>query len=186
MASLARITCKWSGFLGAPGYTNFYFTLPGIDPGNVFDFFAAQAGSFPTGLTIEVPNQGDTIDEATGNIINGWAGAGGGVVTGTAGASAPGGAGMCINWHTDSVVNGRRVRGRTFMVPLSADSFEADGTPSALRVNFMKTQADALITNSAGEFVVYHRPVGGVGGSAHVVTRSAIRDRSALLRTRRD
>ena len=120
----------WQGWPGSPGVSTFY-----LDPtpaqatiDSIRTFFNAFAGSLPTGLTINVPSSGDEISENTGDITGAWSVATTpSTVTGTGAGNYAGNAGAVIHWLTQGVVQNRRVRGRTFLVPLIAGAFDATG-----------------------------------------------------------
>lgn len=184
--TIARIRSVWTGFTGAPGYTNFHIDVPGVSPTAVTTFWSGVRPWLPNAVTVTPDNGGDLIDEVTGQIQNTWTGTGGSPITGMGGNSGPLPAGAVITWHTDDVAAGRRVRGRTFIVPLAAMAYEANGTLSATCMSEIKSAADALIANSGQEFGVWRRPRPGVAGSFHVVTRAEIKDKAAVLTSRRD
>ena len=130
----------------------------------------------------------DTIDPATGEITgsdatDAW------TVTGDQGPGyLPPASQMAITWLTADVVSGRRVRGRTFVGPLAIQDIDADGTPGTVKLGHLDAMANAWL--DAGitptQAAVWHRPVGGAGGSDHVITSFSRKDKFAVLRSRRD
>jgi hypothetical protein len=184
--TIARLTATWTGFSGAPGYTNFYFDVPGVAPGLVVDFFEAIYLHLPGVVTVEVPNSGDLIDEVTGELENTWSATGGASITGGGGNMGAAPAGACISWYTDGIARARRVRGRTFIVPLANGSYENNGSLHGITIPALQGAGDALITASGSNFGIWSRPRLGTGGSFHVATRAAVKDKAAVLRSRRD
>lgn len=175
----------WSGFPGGPGYSVFYAT-PGMGiAGDLRAFFDNIKTYIPSSVSIDPPESGDTIDEATGQLTATWTGASLSNVIGSSNDVYAGGVGASITWLTGGVVNGRRVAGRTFLVPLASNAYDLDGSLTSLAYTALDTAASALVSSTAGDLLVWHRPVGGVGGSAHPVTGYRIRDRVAVLSSRR-
>lgn len=176
----------WTGFSGAPGYSIFYATPNSGLSGVIKNFFGAIDDYIPSGVTISSPSSGDQIDEATGLLTGTWTGGIGGSTPGQASGVYAGPAGFVINWLTNGVVNGRRVRGRTFIVPCIASLFDNDGTLANNHRAVIQSAADNLVASAAGDLLVWHRPRGGVGGSAHAVAAAVVSDKVAVLRSRRD
>lgn len=147
---------------------------------------SSNAALFPAGTTITVPGAGDSIDDTTGVLNGSWTAAGGGTVTGTATGATVLGVGACIQWSTGAIVNGRRLRGRTFVVPLGAFVWEPNGTFSSGALTTLGALANAL--QATGGLAVWHRPttVGGTDGTSAAVLSNKITDKPAFLSTRRD
>lgn len=194
LMALLRITARWSGFSGAPGYTNFHFAHEPAegakwDASNaaVRTFFNSIAGLLPTGVLIQFPTVGDVLDEGTGALEDTVPLAAQASVAGSGSTLHAAPVGMVVNWTTGIVVNGRRVRGRTFLVPMTNAVFAADGTPLPASVTTLQSAAAALIGNAATlTFVIWARPAPpGVGVGAPVQGYS-VPDIAAVLRSRRD
>jgi hypothetical protein len=89
-----------------------------------------------------------------------------------------------IRWRTGSIVNGREVRGRTF-IPAPTEAVAIDGRPSAAFV----TAASAAIAAWTGGLValeIWHRPNELGAGSAWSVETGQLWNQFAVLRSRRD
>lgn len=148
--------------------------------------FDAAKSLFSSNLTITVPSGGDVIDETNGELIDVWnEPGGGGTIVGTSATNQAAGVGACITWLTNGIVNGRRVRGRTFMVPLYSNLYEADGTLSSGAVTLLQAFGASFLTGGLG---VWHRPTttGSTDGSFHDVINYRLGDRVAFLSSRRD
>lgn len=188
MAQLNRISVAWGSWPGAPGVSQFY-TFGGNldnDTAAIRAFFNSLIGLFPSGLTFQVPGVGDTIDDATGLINGAWnATAAPAIVTGTSGLSYAGNAGSICHWFTAGVASGHRVRGRTFLVPLTNVAFDTGGSIATAALTTIRNAANTLISSMAGDFRIWHRPVGGSGGSSHLVLTSTTPDLAISLRSRR-
>lgn len=152
--------------------------------------FQNLSGAIAPGTTITIPNSGDIIEDTTGALTGVWTGTGGGSFTGTSDPRIAAGAGACIGWTTGGIVMGkkgpRKLRGRTFLVPLGASSYDSDGTLQA----GTKTGCEAVGTGliAAGGLAVWHRPTtpGGSDGNSYAVLSSKVRDKVAFLSSRRD
>jgi hypothetical protein len=192
--TIHRVNSAWQNFPGAPGVTTMYFagapTQAEID--GIRAFYLALVAILPTGLTIQVPSTGDSIDETDGSITGTWSVATTpAVVTGTAAGTYAGMAGAVIHWLTAGVVNSRRVRGRSFLVPLIAAAFDASGSLSATTITTITNAGNALLT-ATDTLAVWARPFDGTVsdpdprlGSSHFVTSIRVPDLAIALRSRR-
>ena len=176
---------RWQGFPGAPGYSIFYATPGAGVSGSISLFFDQIKSTLPSGVSVTDPTDGDQLNEATGLLTGTWTGGPGATRFGTGAPHFHGAGGAAVTWHTDGIANGRKVRGRTFLVPLTGDAYEADGTIRPTILTPLQTAVDTLVTNAGGDLLVWHRPVGGFGGSAHPVISGRVTDRAAVLRSRR-
>jgi hypothetical protein len=130
----------------------------------------------------------DTIDPATGSIT-GSDSVDPFTVTGTSSdVYLPPATAIVLSWKTAAVIGGRRVAGRTFLSPLWQGDVEANGSPGSTQMTLANAVAAAWIDNGLTDTfaVVWHRPVGGTGGTAEDITAKSVRDKFAVLRSRRD
>ena len=197
--SFIRIKVNWTGFVGSPGYTNFNFehinegawTQPEVDAAvaKVQAWVTGQRQFLPPTVITGIDAAVSEHNEQTGDIEAFWsvvpAAAAGGTNATTTFTS---GAGYCISWTTGGVRNGRRVRGRTFVVPISGASYEADGSLTPTYLVAMK----ALATNLAGDsdnvrLAIFAHTPGAIvpDGGVYDVVGSNVRDRPAFLTSRR-
>lgn len=190
--AITRLVARWTGFVGAPGYTNFFFEGAGTEIDNhitaVENAFSQWIRALPTVVTVELEDEYAILDEVTGQIT-GYVPS---VVetvphTGLDAGVYAGPTGGVVNWNTATVRNGRRMRGRTFLVPLSGESFQSDGSLASDTLGILRDGANALL-NGAGssQLVVWGRPQGGSGGVSAPVTGFSVPDMAAVLRSRRD
>lgn len=192
--AIHRIVAQWTGFPGAPGYTNFHFMAGGglisdaqSSADKVLDFFNQFKTYLPPQTRIEIQPEVAVIDEDTGVASNFVLIDPGERLAGTGTGSYAGPAGAVINWRTNDLRFGRRIRGRTFLVPLTSAAFEGDGTLASNARNFIQGAADSLVGGDLdSEFVVWSRPRNGSGGVAATVTQANVPDMAAVLRSRRD
>lgn len=208
---IGRVKMRWSGFTGGPGLSVFHF---GAFPHDTFDqamattavgkvdaFIQALKPHIPYQSSLETLPEVEVLDISTGElqgILN--------VTPATAAGSTQSlgqlytaAQGAVINWKTNDIRNGRRMRGRTFLVPLGvATVIEQNGTLGSGFIASMNTAAAALRSTDGGSnLMVYGRPTpltgidtdgpqnnadGVVGG----VISHSIPDKPAVLRSRRD
>jgi hypothetical protein len=183
---MQRLRVTWSGSpVTGPGLTTFYLPDSATTVADVLTLFGSLANKFPPGITWTVPSEVDLIDPTTGILTGGAALAGSGtqVSTGTDTKFAAG-VGARIVWGTSTVIGGRRVKGSTFLVPLEAYCYAADGTLDATNASQMQTAVNTFVTNT--NYVIWHRPSpGGSDGGIATVTSGTIPDKVSTLRSRR-
>lgn len=194
MANVLQVTTVWSGFTGAPGYTNLFFRESGLISTAVDNAVAAVQAFWEdiqawegNDVTWTIDSQVKSFDEATGALQAIYSpSASPTPVVGDMNDLGPIPAGVCIAWGTSGINRGRPVRGRTFIVPLGYLAWEGDGTPAASAMTAIRNAATDLRNDSGSELVVWSRPRLGAGGAAFEVNSSNVRDVSAVLRSRRD
>lgn len=214
MSELLRVKLRWSGFVGAPGYSVFHFRdfnvggdgLPITQEsaqaaaGRVRNFFNSTKNLFPNTVTFHVESDVETIEDSTGEITGFLPVTGIADVVGEAGATTGYSAavGAVVNWRTNAVRRGRRLRGRTFLVPLSSSCYDTNGSLNQSCLTALSTAATAITTTTAQEpeLGVYARPhrTKNTDGSWTTVpdgqwsfaTAFNIPDMTAVLRSRRD
>lgn len=188
MANINRVSCAWQGWPGAPGVTQLYLTS-GIDQAAVDAiraFWQALVTILPSGLTIQVPSSGDVLNDVNGTIVDAWSVATTpAVVTGSGSGAYAGNAGAIIHWLTTDVVNGRRVRGRTFVVPLVGSAYDTSGSIATAVLTTLTTAANGLVAAIDPNFAVWHRPTQFAIGSSHSISSVRVPDLAISLRSRR-
>lgn len=192
--AITRITARWSGFRGAPGYSNFYFDgefagAPAVEAAAVAvsDFFSGFYAFLPGPVSIAVQPTAEVVDETTGQTLSILDFSAPAAVVGGTADNYSAAVGAVVNWNTNDYVNGRRVRGRTFVVPLTSTAFDEEGDISSGALDSLRSAASGLVTATMDlPLAVWHRPANGSGGSSHVVTSATVPDLGAVLRSRRD
>jgi len=209
MTSVYRVRAVWSGFAGAPGYTNFHFADIGTDAGRnaagaaVKAWFESQKSCLLAAWAVTVQSEVTEYDMATGVLLG--AAAMTTVPTATTGtaptAAYVGGSGYSIQWNTNLIDHGRRLRGRTFMVP-AVGCFENDGTLTAGHIANVYSGATALVGAVGADFSIWKRiwtkPTKDmtleqakafkqvqIGGALAPATGYFVKDMASQLRTRR-
>jgi len=201
MATASKVTVLWSGFPGAPGYSNFVTNAVTVADVNDFvtklrSFLSAVAGQMSAVCTLAVQPTAIVFDVDLGIQLS--------ELVITPGAPIVGGAlnnqfaapsGACVTWHTGYMRLGKHFRGRTFLVPLSTSAYQNDGTI----LDTVATSLRTAITNfanpgaaTASDLQVYGRPMGislkhplGDTGRLSQVLSGALADKVAMLRSRR-
>ena len=83
------------------------------------------------------------------------------------------------------MAGGRRIQGRTFLVPLVASAFDSTGTISTAALATLQTAANGLVAYDTIDPVVWKRPTPFTVGSFATITEARIPDMAAVLRSRR-
>lgn len=191
--AINRIRAVWTGFVGAPGYTSWYFLPESTGmAATMRTFFDAIKGQLAAPVSVQVESTGDVIDETDGKIVGAWNESAVAVVNagGVGIYSAP--VGAVVRWNTGGIVNGHRVKGRSFLVPLDGDAYDSSGTLTSAAITTMEAAATAAIADVNNQLGVWARPFKGAltkparNGSIHVVTGRTVPDKSMVLRSRRD
>jgi len=165
---------------------------------SVSALWLAICGSMPTDVTVTPERTGDIIEDTTGALVGSWVGGVSTTHIGTAPGAYAAPTGAVITWLTSTILDRKRLRGRTFAVPLSSLAFENNGTLVSQTITNLKTAADQFILEQSASAVVWHRPFKGspaVGtrparlahpGGHGLITASRVPDLAAVLRSRRD
>lgn len=183
--TMNRVKVLWQGFPGAPGYSNHYVGSTTTAQTAIRAFYLAIAAILPTGLTLQVPNTGDQVSEATGLITGAWSGTAQAQIVSTGAGTFSGCSGAIVNWRTAQVVNGRRPMGRTFLVPLISSAYDSQGSLSSAALSTIQSAADTLITSLAGELKVWSRPKPTIAGAAVTAIQAQVPDLACVLKSRR-
>lgn len=186
---IARVVVSWAGGSVAGLAANVLHYAADVgspNPAAILAAYDAVKANLPNNVTVTIPNSGDLIEDDSGTLIGVWSGTGGGTVTGTASPAQAAGVGACITWRTGGIVNGRKVRGRTFLVPYAASQYDQDGTLIPNAVTFTNAFATAMM--ASGPLGVWHRPAKGAstGGETWGVVLPIVHDKVAYLSSRRD
>lgn len=158
----------------------------------VGDFWDTFVSRLPIGVTVTVDPVINDLDDDDGTLLSTIAGAPHAATNGANNqASSAAGVGARARWQTNGVRNGRRVIGTTFIVPLSADQYEVNGTLGSSTITAIVNAGNALIglASVAGhQMVVWSRPSGPglANGIIHPVTGCNAPDKVAWLRTRKE
>lgn len=184
-----RITALWNGLTGLPGYTRMSFSgsldaaACATAAGRMRTFFDAMKAYIPSGGVITFSETAQVF--TTGGVLTGELSyTPPAQVNGTGSGAYNGAGGGRVNWLTGAFLNGRRVRGRTYLVPQVSTAFDTNGTLSSGYISALTAAAAALVSG-APELVVISR-LGPGSGSESLVTGASVPDRASVLRSRRD
>jgi hypothetical protein len=167
-------------------------------------FWTAIGNYTPTGVVTTRRNTGRKIDEATGKATGVWTESTEQSVTGTGLGNWSAASGACITWHTNAFINGKEVRGRTFIVPLAGNTYSAVGGISSTVANAIQTAANNLRIALGQDLRVWARPFEGRDasgtpgqpgykpaiparvGTSWPISTVVVHTQGAVLRSRRD
>lgn len=182
---MLRVRVLWSGVGGTPYLSTHYFegttqteandavTAIGAFWGGV-DAWCDSSNSWAT--ESEVLN----LDAATGQPLGTFVTA---VQSGTgalAGSNLPFASQGLIRWRTGEFINGKEVRGRTFIPALNSTNI-LEGQPTAALVTAINGFCTTLLASATSDLVVWSR----AHGVAHTTTSGTMWNQFAVLRTRR-
>jgi len=183
--ALAQIHVSWSGGpVVGPSASTFYFDSANAASvrAALHDFFTDVKTFLPLGLSIVVPNSGDTIDIVSGQPDGIWTDS---TVVENVNSSGNGvyaeGVGASVAWRTAVFTNGRRLVGRTFLCPLIGTAFQSStGTLSGSAQSTIQVAADLHIV-TPGHIEVYSR----THSISSTIVASSVSDQVSWLRSRR-
>lgn len=154
----------------------------------VHGFFDGVAADLPSSVSIDVLSQVEVLDDISGQLVD-YSDDPEELdpVSGGSSGNFSGPSGAVVNWRTSTIVDGRRLRGRTFLVPLNNSAYEPDGTLSNAALVRLNNAASVLSGAGFGSgFGILSRPSGGGAIRFGEVTGHNIPDMAAVLRSRRD
>jgi len=204
MTTMYKATMVWTGFAGAPGYTNFYATT--TDPLQAgLDAFQLGLTTYRTTfrnlisntITLDFQSDYELIEDVDGELT--------GIMSPTTPATAVAGGqaaghtgvtGMVVNWLTTGAVFGRRRMGRTYFVPIAQNLIDPDGSINSTNLSAQRTAATNYAAGGAYHPCVWVRPKYSKNpdgsrtlvhaGQAVAMAGARIPDLAAVLRSRRD
>lgn len=188
---MIRIDTVFTGYPGLPGYNSLYFEgdtqlLAEEAHDQVAAFWTTLIPVWSDGLSIEVLPEAAIINQASGEVTS---------FVGVSGAQMEGGSTngpvsaptqFVVTLRTNTVVAGRRLRGRIFIPGFNYFVNQPDGTPSDTTREYVRNNADVYLLQGTADLLVWHRPVNDAGGSTGVVSDVATSPVWGVLRSRRD
>lgn len=198
MVEISRVRVAFTNFIGAPGVATYY----SLDSVTIVDSLSSMWGAFagwmPSGVQIHVENSGDVLESTNGVITGAWSQTAAPDRVGATGGPYSAASGACITWDTETVADRRRLRGRSFVVPLGGSCFTAGGGINDATLATLRNASHDFFVSQDTSFVVWHRPVEARAadathperveraGAVGLVTSSRVNPRGAVLRSRRD
>lgn len=207
---IGKMRLNWTGFTGAPGYTNFYFrdfsqgdlTQPMITGfgSRLESLISTIQTRLPSTVTIQIDPVVDVVDVPSGDLVRSMSYTPLAARVGQATGNYSAASGGVVNWFTAGVRAGRRVRGRTFLVPFGGSALGPNGTlDDTLRTSLIGALNTFIGVDATkpGKLGIYGRPVkagtnpDGTARAAqpgvwYEVTSFTHPDKVAVLRSRRD
>jgi len=203
VTSILQVTWQWSGFQGAPGYTNLFFDAAG---GTSADALAAVEKSqvFFSGLTPQLPDDVHLsvdgavrlISDIDGELIDIYTVSGFTELVGGQPGNYAAPVGAVVHWLTHTVNGTRRMTGTTFIVPCSSAVFEPNGSLAPSTVLTIGTAAQSFLDEPGPQFGVWGRPKYAKpattpptivrNGKWGPVVSQRVSDMAAVLTSRRD
>lgn len=181
MPEITKVVVDWTGWVGGPGASTFYFEGPAAPPTAALNaFFVSCRGLIPSSIYMRPRNSGVIISDTDGKPTGSWTTAiqpgAQGLATGAYAAPA----GACVEWKTGVWANGHQIKGRTFLVPCATSQYDNDGTlvPAA------KTAVDAACVTllaATPKLVVFSK----AHFQSPFAISGAVLDKVAIMRSRR-
>jgi hypothetical protein len=179
----------WSTAGGGTGYTVLHFqdVVSNTEAQNtanaVRTFFNSLAGIFPDEVSITFDDE-VLVKDLAGTLLSVWPVTPPASVAGINASTYNRAAGARIDWSTGHIVAGRRLTGRTYLVPAGSSVFDIAGLVTSANVTAMTNAATALITatSSIKPLVVWSR----THGVAWAASGVAVPTKGAILTGRRD
>lgn len=186
-----QITAQYQGFTGAPGWTRFKFE--GSLDATQLQSAGNAVRTFLASLATSIPNTAKFVYDTTALVftdagelqseipfttpLSDTLGSGSGAV--------PGGVGALVLWNTSAVHGGRKIRGRTYIAPLTAGIWGADGLMVAGNRTALIAAGNTLAGHSPDLVINSRKAAGGTAGplTAPVISCS-VSPRPCQLRSR--
>jgi len=187
MPSHREIITRWTLPSGSGHVSVMYFDAAGsvaTQRTNLHTFWTAVKAFQSTSTIYVIDTAGRELDWQTGVLTGAWSEAS--VKNGAGGAgsvSVPDADQALLQWRTSTIVNGRFLRGRTFIPGLGIGHTTGGnilGTTATSLVN-----AGAALIGSTTPLSIWHRPVAGSGGQSIAASTVTCWSEFAVLRRRR-
>lgn len=180
----------WTVPGGGTGYSVLHFDQPGdqaeadLVAARIRTLFFSMQSLFPDDITIAFDSEILILDDA-GVLQSVFAVTPPTTVTGTSTAVYSRAAGARIDWATGVIVGGRRLTGRTYLVPMVSTIFTTAGLLTPTAVTTIQTAASGYISSMTTDGVV-PRVWSRVHQTTAVVISASAPTNGAILRSRRD
>jgi len=147
-------------------------------------FWTAWKANLSNQYSYTIRTTGRDLDTTTGGLFASWSEAT--VKTGTGTVAVQPVADhtqVLVQWHTNAIVGGRFLRGRTFVPGLTVGTV-INGNINSASIGTMNGYGTSLIASGAA-FGVWHRPTAGAGGFFDPAVTCTVWPELAVLRRRR-
>jgi hypothetical protein len=152
---------------------------------SVHEFWVSLEADLPNDVHIQVEDSGDVLDSETGDLTGTWVSDGVDIVDGGASTGYSAASGAVVDWLTSTIADSKRLRGKSFIVPLAGGAYTAAGVLNSTFVTALEAYGATLISTQSTSFVVWHRGT-GTNGSVGLITSAHVPNTVAVLRSRRD
>jgi hypothetical protein len=162
MADLMELHTTWTGVGGSPYYTTLRALVGGDTTAEEFSdawmaCLTARAVDFVDNIVAVIEPELTIIDSTTGILVGTTTTTGNTFTGSSSGDQLPLAAQALLQWSTGVVVQGKRLRGRTFL-PGMIESFNTtDGQVDAGLRGAWATNMATFIAACSGDFVIYSR-----------------------------
>lgn len=146
-------------------------------------FFLQLASQLPNDVSVNFDSEVLDLDEA-GNLTAVWAVVPPLVVNGINNSEFNRAAGAVINWATGVIVAGRRLSGKTYIVPMAMNTFDTVGVLTTVSRDLLLAVGADFINDTAA-----NRPLriwSRTHATSAVAVSCAVPSKGAILRGRRD
>lgn len=187
MPSLSQIVVSWSGSGVVGAGASVFWCQPGDEGGVIAaarTFFNSCAALLPNTTQLSFPTSGNVIDELSGKVSGGWTAGAVSPLSFTGSSTWANGVGMRVKWNTIGVVNGRKVVGATFLVPLLLTSYEGAGNLFSGTITTVQGAAAAFVS-ATPTIRIYSRKTPLHAGISFPVLSATVPDKVSWLRSRR-
>lgn len=193
MASILRTRAVISGETGLPGLSTFYWLDASPTPttataalAGVRAYFEAVKAYLSNGVTVNYDTAVAVLADGTGALQALETATAQTATTSSGSSDMPPANQLGLLLNTATVVNGRILRGRSFLGPLTPDAAGSSGTIGSGARTALLAGGAALLAVSAVDLAVWHRPQNGSGGIAVACTGVGASEKVWVLRSRRD
>ncbi len=141
-------------------------------------------GSLTTVTSYAIRQTGRVLDDASGALVGSWTEATGFSGSGASATQPVADASQILfQWRTGNIVNGRYLRGRTFIPGLPVGQLTG-GNLTGAQVTGLQAAGNTLV-GAGVELGVWHRPTSGSGGVFFPASSCTVWPEMAVLRRRR-
>lgn len=185
---MREIITRWTTAGSPGGLSVMYFDEEGFTVAEqraaLNTLWSAVDANLTTSTTWRVDSVGRTLDANTGVLTGDWAEATAYTAAGAlSGSAVPNASMLLLRWATGFVINGRAVKGRTYVPGLGAGLL-VDGQVAAASSAAISGFAQAFVADGNG-FGVWHRPSNGSGGDLVTASSGSSWNELAVQRGRR-
>lgn len=199
MTTMYQYRVSWSIPNAGPSVSTFYLLggalqLPNQAAASFRTLFDGLKGGIPNEVTLSFSDEMMVMTAETGQPVGINSVTAPAPVTGTASGAWASGSGMRTDWLTGVFQDGRQIRGRTFFVPMAANSYGTDGRILPTSISTLTGLAADLVEDldvAGMPLGVWSRPRAATEakparqGSIHGVTALTVSGVVATLRGRK-